>query len=78
MAQVFHRSMNSVARITVFGLPLLFAGSVLGGTIIYRSGYITGEKETIDLTSLIGIFSSRAMIINATRPEFKFDFGAAK
>jgi alkylhydroperoxidase family enzyme len=36
-----------------------------------------GEKETIDLTSLIGIFSSWAMIINATRPEFKFDFGAA-
>ena len=48
MAQVFHRSMNSVARITVFGLPLLFAGSVLGGTIIYRSGYITGQKEVID------------------------------
>ena len=48
MAQIFHRSMNSVARITVFGLPLLFAGSVLGGTIIYRSSYITGEREVID------------------------------
>ena len=48
MAQVFHRSMNSVARISVFGLPLLFAGSLLGGTIIYRSGYITGENEVID------------------------------
>ena len=48
MAQVFHRSMNSVARIAVFGFPLLFAGSLLGGTIIYRSGYITGQKEVID------------------------------
>src|SRR6476646_6522046 len=48
MAQVFHRSMNSVARIFVFGMPLLFAGSVLGGTIIYRSGYITGERDVID------------------------------
>src|SRR5881398_1532425 len=48
MAQVFHRSMNSVARITVFGLPLLFVGSVLGGTIVYRSGYITGQGEVID------------------------------
>ena len=48
MAQVFHRSMNSVARITVFGLPLLFAGSVLGGTILYRSSYITGERDVID------------------------------
>ena len=46
MAQVFHRSMNSVARIIVFGLPLLFAGSVLGGTIIYRSGYITGRERS--------------------------------
>jgi alkylhydroperoxidase family enzyme len=33
-----------------------------------------GEKEAIDLTSLIGIFSSWAMIINATRPEFDFEF----
>jgi hypothetical protein len=48
MAQVFDRSMNSVARITVFGLPLLFAGSVLGGTILYRSSYITGERDVID------------------------------
>jgi len=48
MAQVFHKSMNSVARIVVFGMPLLFAGSVLGGTIIYRSSYITGEREVID------------------------------
>jgi hypothetical protein len=48
MPQIFHRSMNSVARISVFGLPLLFAGSLLGGTIIYRSGYITGQKETVD------------------------------
>src|SRR6186713_1769495 len=48
MAQVFHRSMNSLGRIIVFGMPLLFAGSVLGGTILYRSPYITGEREVID------------------------------
>src|SRR5262249_15043915 len=47
MAQVFHRSMNSVAPIAVCGLPLIFAGSLLGGPIIYRSGYIPGEKEVI-------------------------------
>jgi len=48
MAQLFHRSMNSVARLTVFGLPLLAMGSVLGGTVIYRSGYLTGKGEIID------------------------------
>ena len=48
MAQVFPRGMNSLARVTVFGLPLLFAGSVLGGTIVYRSGYLTGQKEIVD------------------------------
>jgi hypothetical protein len=48
MAQLFHRSMNSVARIVVFGLPLLGMGSILGGTVLYRSGYMTGENETID------------------------------
>src|SRR5262245_56217660 len=48
MAQVFHKSMNSLARIVVFGMPLLFAGSVLGGTILYRSSYMTGEREVID------------------------------
>jgi hypothetical protein len=48
MAQLFHRSMNSVVRIIVFGLPLLAMGSILGGTVLYRSGYMTGENETID------------------------------
>lgn len=48
MAQVFHRSMNAVSRILVFGLPLLFMGSVVGGSIVYRSGYITGRGDTID------------------------------
>ena len=48
MAQVFPRSMNSVARIVVFGAPLMFAGSLLGGTIVYRSGFITGQGEVID------------------------------
>jgi hypothetical protein len=48
MAQVFPRSMNSVARIAVFGVPLLLAGSGLGGTIVYRSGFITGERDVID------------------------------
>ena len=48
MAQVFHRSMNAVARITVFGLPLMLVGAALSGTIIYRSGYITGQNQVID------------------------------
>jgi hypothetical protein len=48
MAQVFHRSMNAVTRILVFGLPMMFMGSVVGGSILYRSGYITGRGETVD------------------------------
>jgi hypothetical protein len=48
MPQVFHRSMNSIARIVVFGVPLMFVGSVLGGTVLYRSSYMTGEREEID------------------------------
>ena len=48
MAQVFHRSMNAVSRIVVFGLPLLFMASAVTGSVVYRSGYITGRGETID------------------------------
>lgn len=48
MPQIFHRSMNAVSRITVFGLPLLMMGSILGGTVLYRSGYLTGKNEVVE------------------------------
>lgn len=48
MPQIFHRSMNAVSRITIFGLPLIFMGSVLGGTVLYRSGYLTGRNEVVE------------------------------
>ena len=48
MAQVFHRSMNSVARIMVFGLPLMAMGAAVTGAVLYRSGYMTGRGEVVD------------------------------
>jgi Cytochrome c7 and related cytochrome c len=48
MAQIFHPGMNALARISVFGAPLLVVGVIVTGAIIYRSGYITGRGEVID------------------------------
>jgi Cytochrome c7 and related cytochrome c len=48
MPQIFHRSMNSVGKIVVLGLPLMFAGTALSLAIFYRSGYATGMNEVIE------------------------------
>ncbi len=46
--QLFHPSLNSIARLMIFALPLSGAGTGVGLAVVYRSGYITGEREVID------------------------------
>jgi len=48
VAQIFPRSLNSVGKILLIGLPLLFAGTGIGLAAFYRSGYITGVNEVIE------------------------------
>ena len=45
MPQVFPKGFNSVARVTVFGLPLLFISTGVGLAFFYRSSYATGTYE---------------------------------
>jgi len=46
--QVFPKSMNSVARIMVLGLPLAMAGTGVGLSAFYRSDYTTGRNEIVE------------------------------
>lgn len=48
MAQIFHRSMNSVGKVLVLGAPLMFAATALGLAAFYRSGYATGMNEIVE------------------------------
>ena len=48
MPQVFPKSMNSVARIMVLGLPLLAGSGVVAGAAFYRSDYTTGAREVVE------------------------------
>jgi hypothetical protein len=41
MAQIFHRSFNTIAKISVIGLVLLAAGAGIAVTVISRSAYVT-------------------------------------
>jgi hypothetical protein len=46
--QVFPKSMNSVARIMVLGLPLAMAGTGVAIGAFYRSDYTTGRNEIVE------------------------------
>ena len=48
MAQVFHPSMNTFARVTIFGA--VFAAVGLLGVVyaVFRSPYVTGQYEPVD------------------------------
>jgi hypothetical protein len=48
MPQIFHRSMNTVAKVVVLGAPLGFAATMLGLAAFYRSGYATGMNEIVE------------------------------
>jgi hypothetical protein len=48
MPQIFHRSMNSLAKVIVIGIPLLAAGTGVGLAAFYRSGYVTGVGEVVE------------------------------
>jgi len=48
MAQVFHPSMNTFSRVTIFG-AVFFALGALGATYeVYRSPYVTGQHVFVD------------------------------
>ena len=48
MPQVFHKSFNSVVKVAILGAPLLFAGTAVGLTAFFRSGYATGMNEVVE------------------------------
>ena len=48
MAQVFPKSMNVVARLSVLSLPLLLGGGIVTGAALYRSDYTTGAREVVE------------------------------
>jgi hypothetical protein len=48
MAQVFPKSMNVVARVSLLALPLLAAGGGVTLAALVRSDYITGTREVVE------------------------------
>jgi hypothetical protein len=46
--QVFPKSMNSVSRITMLGLPILIATTGVTLAAFYRSDYTTGRNEIVE------------------------------
>ncbi len=48
MAQVFPKSLNVLARVSVLSVPFLMAGAAAGGAAFYRSDYTTGSREVIE------------------------------
>jgi len=48
MPQVFPKSMNVVARLTLLGLPLVLGGGIVTGAAFYRSDYSTGAREVVE------------------------------
>jgi hypothetical protein len=48
MPQIFHHSLNAVAKIILVGVPLMGAGTGIGLATFYRSGYATGMSEVIE------------------------------
>jgi hypothetical protein len=46
--QIFHRSLNSVGKIILIGVPLMGGGTGIGLAAFYRSGYVTGANEVIE------------------------------
>src|SRR5688500_14621871 len=45
MSQIFHRSTNTISRVTIFGALFIVAGLILTGYTVYRSPIITGVGE---------------------------------
>ena len=48
MVQVFHPSMNTFARVTIFGAVFFAVGIVGTAYAVFRSPYITGQYDPID------------------------------
>lgn len=48
MTQVFHPSMNTFARVTIFGAVFFAVGLVGAAYAVFRSPYITGQYDAID------------------------------
>ena len=42
MPQIFHRSMNTISRVTIFGAVFIIAAAVAVGNLLVRSPYATG------------------------------------
>ncbi len=47
MPQIFHRSMNSVAKTLILGFPLIAGTLGVSLAVFYRSGYATGAYDVV-------------------------------
>jgi len=48
MAQIFHRGLNSIGRVSLLGGPILFASIAIGLAIFFRSSYATGRYDVVE------------------------------
>jgi Cytochrome c7 and related cytochrome c len=48
MPQIFHRGMNTLAKVLVIGGPLMAAIAGITGAVFYRSSYATGRFEVVE------------------------------
>jgi len=48
MAQIFHRSFNTLGKVAILGLPLLLGSTGLALVAFYRSSYATGTFEVVE------------------------------
>ncbi|MGE3821812.1 MAG: cytochrome C, partial [Isosphaeraceae bacterium] len=53
MTQVFHPSMNTFARVTIFGAAFFALGLLGVAYAVYRSPYVTGLGVPSDLPGLV-------------------------
>ncbi|HKA27811.1 MAG TPA: cytochrome c3 family protein, partial [Candidatus Binatia bacterium] len=48
MAQIFHRSTNTLSRVSIFGAVFFVAGALWLLATINRSGYVTGQNIALE------------------------------
>ena len=51
MSQIFHRSANTLSKLSLFGVLLLAAGLILLAMVLGRSSYVTERNEIIEQPS---------------------------
>src|SRR5918911_5196721 len=48
MPQIFHRSTNTISRVSIFGGAFIVAGLLAVGGLVFRSPYVTGVGNAVE------------------------------